>query len=268
MKQIKYLRFIVFVVLVLFMSSCDMLVKVTKFEVTFDSLGGTEVESVYVSRGNLIPEPTATKEGSDIVFWYTSSDEGLTIDQKWSFEDDIISGDMTLYAFWDDLQVLENSQKNYYVAGNFNGWDTVKSGRMEATYRHDERIRTLYEDLYDAKYLYILEITLPDDDAEWTVTYKIDGTIYTLDGYMCFKVVRTEKYDSDARDWWAQSPDSGEINNLTRETLFILPLLEENVDQAGTWGDNTVAYTPGNYYVVFVEYKDGSQAMGLVEIDD
>jgi len=160
---------------------------------------------------------------------------------------------------------LVNAEKDYYVTGNFNGWDTVAdTGMMEAIAKNDDRVATLKDDLKDVEYLYLKEIVLPTDLAGWDVTYTIDGTVTVLDGNLTVKVIRTTAADSDARDWWAQSPESGEITNLTPATLYIPAFVEENVDGAGGWNDNPVALVAGTYYAVFAEYEDGSRALGLV----
>jgi hypothetical protein len=159
--------------------------------------------------------------------------------------------------------VLENEAKDYYATGNFNGWDTVETGQMEAIKKTDARVASIKDELSGVKYLYILEITLPDTAAGWDVTYKIDGTVQTFDGNLTVKIIRTTAGDSDSRDFWAQSPESGKINNLTPTTLYIPPFVEESVDQAGGWNDNPVALAAGTYYIVFAEF-DGSRAMGLI----
>ncbi len=137
---------------------------------------------------------------------------------------------------------------------------------MVAIAKNDERVASLKDELKDVEFLYLLEATLPADDAGWAVTYKIDGTVTELNGNLTVKVIRTTVDDSDARDWWAQSPESGEINNLTPDTLYIPPFVEENVDQAGGWNDNPAALAAGTYYIVFAEFEDGSRALGLVEV--
>jgi len=162
---------------------------------------------------------------------------------------------------------LENAEKDYYVTGNFNGWDTVETGKMVAIAKNDDRVASIKDDLKDVEYLYLAEIVLPTTAAGWDVTYKVNGTVTTYDGNLTVKVIRTTAGDSDARDWWAQSPESGEINNLTPTTLYIPPFVEENVDQAGGWNDNPVAFVAGTYYAVFAEFSDGTRALGLIAVE-
>ena len=65
--------------------------------VTFDSNGGTVLNSIEVLYGELIIEPTPpVKEGSGFDGWY--KDEGLI--EKWNFAEDKVISDITLYAKW------------------------------------------------------------------------------------------------------------------------------------------------------------------------
>ena len=171
--------------------------------------------------------------------------------------------------------VLENEEKDYYVTGNFNGWDTVDTGMMTAIAKNDDRVASIKDELDGVEYLYIVEITLPAEEADWGVNYIIDGVNTALNGNLTVKVIRTTVDDSDARDWWAQNPESGEITNLTPATLFMPEFLEtattsETVDEvtftSGSWNDNPAALAAGTYYAVFAEF-DGSRHLGLIEVE-
>lgn len=68
------------------------------YTVTFDSRGGTEVESQRVRGGNPVRRPeTPVREGYYLNGWFT--DAGATED-AWSFVSDRVTEDMTLYAGW------------------------------------------------------------------------------------------------------------------------------------------------------------------------
>jgi len=166
----------------------------------------------------------------------------------------------------DDNLFLENTQKDYYATGNFNGWDTLNAYKMVPIYLFDERVNSIRDQLTGVKYLYIIEITLPDTAAGWDVTFKINGNVITFDGNLTVRVIRTFAGDSDLRDFWAQSPESGPITNLTPLTLYMPPFMEDNIDQAGGWNDNPVAYQAGTYYLIFAEYED-YRAMGLIPVN-
>jgi len=162
--------------------------------------------------------------------------------------------------------VLEDTEHDYYGVGAFNSWTASDATyQMEAIARNDDRVASIVDATKGATALYLVEITLSSDDAGWTVSYTIDGTDYTLNGNLTVKVIRTAAGD-EVPDWWGQSPESGAISNLTPDTLYIPPFVEENVDNAGGWNDNPVAYEAGSYYLVFAQF-DGSKGMALIAVE-
>ena len=67
------------------------------YQVDFDTLGGTAIESQPKMYGDLVDKPPVpTREGYEFSGWYL--DEGLT--RPWNMEQDIVTGSMTLYAGW------------------------------------------------------------------------------------------------------------------------------------------------------------------------
>ncbi len=67
------------------------------YVVTFDSNGGSEVESIDVLSEQTITEPAApTKDGYYFIGWY-KEDSFINI---WDFETDTVTANMTLYAKW------------------------------------------------------------------------------------------------------------------------------------------------------------------------
>jgi len=169
----------------------------------------------------------------------------------------------------DPDRLLVDEDKSYWATGQFAGWGDAAGNtmyQMEAIAATDAIVADL--DVEGAALLYAKLITLPAGEAGWTATYTIDGTETTFDGNLTVKMIRTSATDEDnIPEWWAQSPESGAITNLTEDTLYIPPFVEENVDGAGTWNDNPVALEAGTYFMVFAEYEDGSRAFGLVDID-
>ena len=178
-------------------------------------------------------------------------------------------------------QVLENAAKDYYATGQWNGWDTKVDGKMEAIKLSDPRVASIVEALEGVKFLYLLEATLPAEDAGWAVNYIIDGVNTTLNGNLTVKVIRTMAGDPDTRDWWAQSPESGQINNLTPDTLF-MPEFVENATTSnvvgegeeavtytsGAWNDNPAALEAGSYLIVFAEFNDNTKGLGLIWVSE
>lgn len=65
--------------------------------VTFESNGGTEVESQKVIYGEPVKRPTdPVREGYELEAWCSD----LDLQEPWDFEQDTVRGNMTLYAKW------------------------------------------------------------------------------------------------------------------------------------------------------------------------
>lgn len=68
-----------------------------KKKVTFDSCGGTPIDSVYVKKDSLVERPmTPVKPGAMFIGWYTDAQLGT----PWNFERSKVKKSMTLYARW------------------------------------------------------------------------------------------------------------------------------------------------------------------------
>lgn len=163
-------------------------------------------------------------------------------------------------------EVLVDEAHDYYVTGQFAGWGDAPGNDdylMEAIARNDERIDSIVKDTKDAKFLYLAEITLPAEDAGWEVTYTIDGEEVVVNGNQTVKMIRTDAGDI-VTNWWAQSPESGEMVNLTPDTFYIPPFDDTDADGGGDWNANPIAYEAGDYYFVYVKYEDNTQALALI----
>ncbi|NLV34391.1 MAG: hypothetical protein GXY21_07655 [Clostridiaceae bacterium] len=160
--------------------------------------------------------------------------------------------------------VLENTEKDYYVTGQFAGWgDAVGKDqfRMTAVSLKDARVAALKADLKGAKYLYILEnVVISDTGAGWTAQYVEGGVVKECDGNQTMKWLQVAK-GQEAPDWWAQSPESGEIKNLTPDLLWI-PGFTETPEVGPDWNGNPVVLKAGTYTVVFAVLESDA---GLVK---
>lgn len=75
--------------------------EVISYTVTFDSKGGSAVDSQIVNHGGKATAPTRpTSVAYDFVGWYTSTDGGETLSDTVFDFDTEITGDITLYANW------------------------------------------------------------------------------------------------------------------------------------------------------------------------
>ena len=89
----------------------------TKYTVTFNSNGGSEIESKKVTAGNSVAEPTAPTNG-DKVFDGWFEDETLTT--RFDFNTPITSN-VTLYAKWIDNEESDNSETEKYTITDSSG---------------------------------------------------------------------------------------------------------------------------------------------------
>ena len=89
----------------------------TKYTVTFNSNGGSEVESKEVTSGTSVSEPTApTKEGYTFDGWY----EDVTSSTRFDFNTPI-TNNVTLYAKWVEKEENNNDETEKYTVPDENG---------------------------------------------------------------------------------------------------------------------------------------------------
>ena len=103
-----------------------------KYTVSFDTDGGSTVESQTVVTGNKATKPTSTptKKGYNFVGWYTDN----TYTTEFDFENTIITDNTTIYVKFEDASIfkldgytfnkistLEELTTGYYVIGGFDG---------------------------------------------------------------------------------------------------------------------------------------------------
>jgi uncharacterized repeat protein (TIGR02543 family) len=93
------------------------------FTVSFESNGGSAVDSVIVASGSLLPLPSKpAKSGYTFAGWY--KDAELT--NAWNFNTDTVTEDITLYAKW-----TEGVPQNFTVSFESNGGSAVDSVSVE-----------------------------------------------------------------------------------------------------------------------------------------
>lgn len=78
----------------------------TECVVRFETNGGSDIEDVTAIYGEKLERPAdPIKEGKRLVGWYKDID----LSEEWNFETDTVSGNMTLYAKWEDVPPEEMS---------------------------------------------------------------------------------------------------------------------------------------------------------------
>ena len=95
----KLLSVLIICAMTFTLSGCIVYQRET-YVVTFDAKGGNTPNVQYVERGRTASMPSSIREGYTIEGWYTSLDEGITLDEKWSFSTSVVKKDLTLYAHW------------------------------------------------------------------------------------------------------------------------------------------------------------------------
>ena len=152
-------------------------------KVTFNSMGGSEVNPQYVQKDNTIAIPNTSKVGYTLDGWYTSLNNGQTFDEKWSFTNNKVTTDITLYAKWiiNQYTITFNSNGGSSVSSITQDYattvskptDPTKVGYTFAGWYSDSNLSTAYT-----------FTTMPAEDitlyAKWNIiTYSIN---YELDG--------------------------------------------------------------------------------------
>ena len=116
MKKIvfNYLVIAAFALSAAIVTSCG---KDEGYTVTFDSNGGSAVAAQTVDPHEKVtePSPIPTKENHTFDGWYTDNN---TFNRKWNFANDIVTGNITLYAKW---QTGVWTQKADFAGGGRNG---------------------------------------------------------------------------------------------------------------------------------------------------
>ncbi|MDR2632837.1 MAG: InlB B-repeat-containing protein [Treponema sp.] len=92
----------------LFFMGCPSESKTETYTVSFDTQGGSEVKAVSVEDGAKITKPAdPTKEGQVFGGWY----EDKTLETEWDFDEDTVTGNITLYAKWSAARTVSFDSK-------------------------------------------------------------------------------------------------------------------------------------------------------------
>jgi uncharacterized repeat protein (TIGR02543 family) len=85
------------------------------YTVTFDSRGGSAVAPVTVADGATISAPASSKAGYNPGGWYKEN----TLTTPWVFASDVVTGNITLYAKWDEKAADVSSAAALVTADTF-----------------------------------------------------------------------------------------------------------------------------------------------------
>lgn len=85
--------------------------------VAFRTGGGSEVEDITVQFGEKIPRPEdPVREGYELEGWY----KDIHLTEEWDFEEDIVEGNMSLYANW--VEATEGNAAQSAGVGHIYWW--------------------------------------------------------------------------------------------------------------------------------------------------
>jgi len=159
----------------------------------------------------------------------------------------------------------------YKAGGAFSNWGEYDPAFMfTPVQKNDSRLAPLASALANAREVYLYEHTVGPDEG-WTGSWT--GGV-PFEGSLIFKAIKwipePEAEDGWAIQFWAPSPESGAVANLTPDTLA-MPLWRPDdvrdaaADGLGGWNEDPYLKTKGTYYMVFAIMNDGSQALGAVK---
>ena len=96
--SLRTLNLVIVLGLILLVVAIAWATRTGGYHVTFDPRGGTDVPYQELRYGDTVAQPEPpTREGYRFVGWY--QDEACNL--PWDFSQDLVSGDLTLFAKWD-----------------------------------------------------------------------------------------------------------------------------------------------------------------------
>jgi len=167
--KIQYIFYVLIILIALVTSSCTSEIS---YAVNFDSNGGTLVAPVYVMAGRTIEIPTTSREGYSLDGWYTSINNGQTLDEKWSFTYNTVNSNIILYAKW--------SINQYTLTFDSNGGSSISS--ITQDYNTNISVPTPYMEGYTFKgWLPELPSMMPSDNLSFTAQWQINQYTITFE---------------------------------------------------------------------------------------
>ena len=112
----------------------------------------------------------------------------------------------------------------------------------------------------EIKALYVGQIRVGENSKiNYNEKAIIDGEVTEIDQQYCVKAIVASYESTDEvynADYWVQSPESGKVESLTPDTLFVTPNHTDKDDENGfNHNSNPVAIAgDGVYTVVFAQY--------------
>lgn len=201
-----------------------------RYTVEFEPNGGVEIEPQKVEGESSIQVPIAIREGYTLEGWYTSLNNGQTLDEKWSFTNNNVNNDITLYANW---------TINQYTPS----FDTDGGTQMSSITQEYNTPISPIADPYKAGYSFTgwseeIPSSMPAKNVtmsaqweinEYSITYKdYDGTVIDTFGFEYFDSVENAVVNPPTREgyifteWSEPLPGRMPAKNIELEAqLFV-----------------------------------------------
>jgi len=137
------------------------------YAATFETNGGRPINSIYAVRGQNINRPLSPKRsGYSFAGWYRDS----SLTSEWDFENDVLTGNITLYAKWDTIarpsaglflnpvSAVQNTGNN---VGYVDYWYRVSYGDVPSvmTVVNEDGSVSVLNAAIESDYVYIYEYT-------------------------------------------------------------------------------------------------------------
>lgn len=219
-----------------------------KYIVSFDSTGGSEVESQEIEKGEKVSKPSdPTKSGYEFVGWYLGNDE-------WSFVGYVVTKEITLTAKWN----INTYTINYNLDGGTNNELNPNSFTVEdeVILNNPSKAGFTFVGWYlDVEYASSIEKIEKGNVGNinlyakfsvntYTITYDVNGgdsldsaTQSAIYGYTFVLKIPTKEGYSFAG--WMYN------NNIFNETVFSIP---NDVELVASWTINQYTLTLEHYY--------------------
>lgn len=158
------------------------------FRVSFDSMGGSLVESISgVAKGETITLPSEpTKEGYIFGGWYRDTSCKVKFTEKSK-----ITKDTTLYAKWEEFQLVPYSLEAAYVGPALALGDTILADNIRVIAMYNDNVARLVDDFtYTPQTilqegLNVITVTHENLNASVVIETGVPGTRYTLSFDSC-----------------------------------------------------------------------------------
>ena len=142
--------------------------------VTFYSNDGSEVVAQTIAEGEKAaePQPEPTREGYFFGGWYT---DNSAFTNKWDFKTDVVTDNITLYAKWGTVRLLETLTYENTLYGD------VKYDRCKFEYDEQNRITKISYYFSGGDLYYTNTFTYAGDDLVQVLSRYSNGNVATYE---------------------------------------------------------------------------------------